>query len=107
MTVVTFLTEEAPHLSGLMSKGHSGWAGAGEDIVCAAVTSAVRLVESTVNDVMGLCASVKVREKDAQIFLSAARRTGRPGREHLSESPDGADGISDPASRRVSRITSK
>ena len=34
-----------------------------------AVTSAIRLVESTVNDVMGLCASVKVREKDARIIF--------------------------------------
>ena len=41
----------------------------GADIVCAAVTSAIRLVESTVNDVMGLCASVKVREKDAKIIF--------------------------------------
>ena len=66
MTVVTFLTEEA-RIVGFDAKGHSGWAGEGEDIVCAAVTSAIRLVESTVNDVMGLCASVKIREKDAQI----------------------------------------
>ena len=41
----------------------------GADIVCAAVTSAIRLVESTVNDVMGLCASVKVREKDTKIIF--------------------------------------
>ena len=38
-------------------------------IVCAAITSAVRLVEATVNDVMGLCAAVKVREADASISL--------------------------------------
>ena len=41
----------------------------GEDIVCAAVTSAVRLVECTLNDVLGLCASVKVCEKTAVIAL--------------------------------------
>ena len=41
----------------------------GEDIVCAAVTSAVRLVEATVNDVMGLCASVKVNQETAAISL--------------------------------------
>ena len=39
------------------------------DIVCAAITSAVRLVEATVNDVLGLAASVKVREQDASISL--------------------------------------
>ena len=35
--------------------------------LAAAVTSAVRLVEATVNDVMGLCAAVKVREQDTAI----------------------------------------
>ena len=47
--------------------GHSGFAEEGEDIVCAAITSAVRLVEATINDVMGLCAAVKVNESDASI----------------------------------------
>ena len=41
----------------------------GEDILCAAVTSAVRLTECAVNDVLGLEAAVKVREKDASISL--------------------------------------
>ena len=68
MTTVTFLTEES-RIIGFDAKGHSGYAEEGEDIVCAAVTSAVRLVESTVNDVMGLCAAVKVNEKDASISL--------------------------------------
>ena len=66
MTTVTFLTEEA-RIVGFDAQGHSGFAAEGEDIVCAAITSAVRLVESTVNDVMGLCASVKVHEQDASI----------------------------------------
>ena len=66
MTTVTFLTEET-RIVGFDARGHSGYAEAGEDIVCAAVTSAIRLVECTVNDVMGLCASVKIREKDAKI----------------------------------------
>ena len=66
MTTVTFHSEGS-RIVGFEVKGHSGYAPEGEDIVCAAVTSAIRLVESTVNDVMGLCASVKVREKDATI----------------------------------------
>ena len=66
MTTVTFLTEEA-RIVGFDAQGHSGFAAEGEDIVCAAVTSAVRLVEATINDVMGLCAAVKVREQDAAI----------------------------------------
>lgn len=68
MTIVTFLTEDA-RIIGFDVQGHSGWGESGEDIVCAAITSAVRLVEATVNDVMGLCAAVKVREADASISL--------------------------------------
>ena len=66
MTTVSFLVEQA-RIVGFDVQGHSGWGEEGEDIVCAAITSAIRLVECTVNDVMGLCASVKVREKDAKI----------------------------------------
>ena len=68
MTTVTFLTEDA-RIIGFDVQGHSGWGESGEDLVCAAITSAVRLVEATVNDVMGLCAAVKVREADASISL--------------------------------------
>ena len=66
MTTVTFLTEEG-RIVGFDSAGHSGYAEEGEDIVCAAITSAIRLVDATVNTVMGLCASVKVNEADASI----------------------------------------
>ena len=68
MTSVTFLVEEG-RINGFDAKGHSGYAAAGEDIVCAAVTSAVRLIDATVNEVMGLCASVKVDEKSGSIAL--------------------------------------
>ena len=69
MTTVVFRMED-DRITGFEARGHSGYAEAGEDIVCAAVTSAVRLVETTVNDVLGLAASVKVRERDASISLS-------------------------------------
>ena len=68
MTTVTFHSEGG-RVTGFEVRGHSGYAPEGEDIVCAAVTSAVRLVECAVNDVLGLEASVKVREKDASITL--------------------------------------
>ena len=66
MTTVTFHME-GERICGFDALGHSGYAEAGCDIVCAAVTSAVRLVDATVNDVLGLAASVKVNEKDARI----------------------------------------
>ena len=56
-------------ITGFDSQGHSGYAESGSDIVCAAITSAIRLVEATINDVLGLAASVKVREEDASISL--------------------------------------
>ena len=67
MTTVTFHSEGS-RITGFEVQGHSGYAREGEDIVCAAVTSAVRLTECAVNDVLGLEAPVKLREKDA--FLS-------------------------------------
>ena len=54
-------------------KGHTGSASSGEDLLCAAVTSAVRLAECAINDVLGLEASVKVNQKDASIFLKLPR----------------------------------
>lgn len=67
MTTVSFFMEDG-RLTGFTVRGHSGWAEEGSDVVCAAVTSAVRLTECAVNDVLGLGAAVKLREKDA--FLS-------------------------------------
>ena len=68
MTTITF-HPEGNRIIGFDAKGHAGYAEEGEDIVCAAVTSTIRLVECVLNDVMGLCASVKVNEKTAEISL--------------------------------------
>ena len=54
-------------------EGHSGLAEAGEDVLCAALTSAVRLTECAVNDVLGLGATVKVDEQRASISLKLPR----------------------------------
>ena len=66
MTRCEFHTD-GERITGFSVSGHSDYDEPGKDIVCAAVTSAIRLVECTVNDVMGLCASVKIGEKDAKI----------------------------------------
>ena len=76
MTTVTFLTEEA-RIVGFDAQGHSGFAAEGEDIVCAAITSAVRLTECAINDVLGLEAAVKVRDKDASITLKLPSTLGQ------------------------------
>ena len=76
MTTVTFYSEGS-RLTGLEMKGHSGYAPQGEDIVCAALTSAIRLTECAVNDVLGLEAAVKVREKDAFLSLKLPNGLGQ------------------------------
>ena len=68
MTTITFHTE-GNRIIGFDAVGHAGFAAEGEDIVCAAVTSTIRLIECVLNDVMGLCAAVKVNEKTAEISL--------------------------------------
>ena len=77
MTTVTFHTA-GDRITGFTVQGHSGFAPEGEDIVCAAITSAVRLVECAVNDVLGLEASVKLpgglseaNESTCQTLLTA------------------------------------
>lgn len=76
MTTVTFYME-GERIVGFTVQGHSGYADEGSDIICAAVTSAVRLTECAVNDVLGLEASVKVRQKDASITLKLPANLGQ------------------------------
>ena len=68
MTAVCFYTKGS-RIMGFTVKGHSGYAEEGEDIVCAAITSAVRLAETTINDVFGLSASVKVGNDSVSLRL--------------------------------------
>lgn len=68
MTTVTFHSAGGC-LDGFVVEGHSGYAEEGRDIVCAAISAAVGLTECTINEVMGLGATVKAREKDARISL--------------------------------------
>ena len=50
--------------------GHSGYAEAGSDIVCAAVSAVVTMAEATINEVCGAKAKVRVREEDARVSLT-------------------------------------
>ena len=68
MTTVSFRTEEG-RVTGFDASGHSGWAEAGEDLLCASITAAVTLVEATVNDVLGLAAAVRTEPERALISL--------------------------------------
>ena len=68
MTTVTFHSAGG-RLDGFAVEGHSGYAEEGSDIVCAAISAAVGLTECTINEVMGLGAAVKAKEKSARVSL--------------------------------------
>ena len=76
MTTVSFHLEGS-RIVGFDVQGHSGYADEGSDIVCAAITSAVRLCECAINDVLGLEASVKYRQKDAALSLKLPGSLGQ------------------------------
>ena len=76
MTTVTFHSDGS-RITGFTVEGHSGFANEGEDILCAAITSAVRLAECAINDVLGLEAAVKVKQKEASISLKLPGSLGQ------------------------------
>ena len=69
MTKCEFFSE-GERITGFSVSGHSGYAEAGADIVCAAISAAVSLAEATINDVCGAKAKVRVKEDDARITLT-------------------------------------
>ena len=69
MTRCEFFTEE-DRITGFTVSGHSGYAEAGQDIVCAAISAVVTMAEATINDVCGAKAKVRVKEEDARITLT-------------------------------------
>jgi uncharacterized protein YsxB (DUF464 family) len=69
MTRCEFFTQEE-RITGFSVSGHSGYAEAGADIVCAAISAVVTMAEATINDVCGAKAKVRVKEEDARITLT-------------------------------------
>ena len=69
MTRCEFFTED-DRITGFSVSGHSGYAEAGSDIVCAAVSAVVSMAEATINDVCGAKAKVRVKEEDARVTLT-------------------------------------
>ena len=62
---------EGDRITGFSVSGHSGYAEAGSDIICAAVSAVVTMAEATINDVCGAKAKVRVREQEnARITLT-------------------------------------
>ena len=61
---------EDDRITGFSVSGHSGYAKAGSDIVCAAVSAIVTMAEATINDVCGAKAKVRVKEDGARVTLT-------------------------------------
>ena len=61
---------DGERITGFSVSGHSGYAEAGSDIVCAAVSTAVTMAEATINEVCGAKAKVRVKEEDARVTLT-------------------------------------
>ena len=69
MTKCEFFTQD-DRITGFSVSGHSGYAEAGSDIVCAAISAVVTMAEATINDVCGAKAKVRVKEEDARVTLT-------------------------------------
>ena len=69
MTRCEFFTENG-RITGFSVSGHSGYAEAGADIVCAAISAVVTMAEATINDVCGAKAKVRVKDADARVTLT-------------------------------------
>jgi len=69
MTRCEFFTE-GDRINGFSISGHSGYAEAGSDIVCAAISAVVTMTEATINEVCGAKAKVRVKDEQARITLT-------------------------------------
>ena len=69
MTRCEFFTE-GDRITGFSISGHSGYAEAGSDIVCAAISAVVTMAEATINDVLGAKAKVRVKDEQARVSLT-------------------------------------
>lgn len=69
MTKVEFFTQE-DRITGFCVSGHSGYGEEGTDIVCAAVSTAVKMAEATLNDVLGVRAKTRVNADEARVTLT-------------------------------------
>ncbi len=70
MTAIRFITSRSVIL-GFELKGHSGFAEAGSDIVCAAVSSAAFMTANTITEILSINADVSVDDGFMKMKLSS------------------------------------
>ena len=72
MIRIRFTRDRGGMLSGFYVRGHAQFAESGQDIVCAAVSSAVYMAANTVTEVLGL--SPEISECDGKLSLSLSEK---------------------------------
>lgn len=82
MTKITFETNENGQFSSLDVIGHSGFAEEGEDIVCAAISSAVMLTHALLYDVQRIPVDTVIEEDGTHIRFTLPQ-------EYLAQGQDG------------------
>ena len=75
MVTVSFLGDKTL-LTGFQISGHSGYAEAGSDIICASVSSCAYMVANTVTDVLGLPA--RAEASDGAMLLKISKADALP-----------------------------
>ncbi len=63
MLKAKFFVLDSGDIIGFDISGHSGYAQAGQDIVCSAVSSAAYMTVNTITDVLGITAEITVNEE--------------------------------------------
>ena len=63
MTKITFYTDANEEITGFRAEGHAGFAEAGEDIVCSAITA---LINNTINSINELTESEALADIDEE-----------------------------------------
>ena len=74
MTTVTFLLRNG-QLAGFDISGHTGLASAGNDILCAAISSAAYLTANTVTEVMCVKAEAEVSDGRMKLLVPAGEES--------------------------------
>ncbi|MGN0453476.1 MAG: ribosomal-processing cysteine protease Prp [Ruminococcus sp.] len=69
MTNICFIKSQGL-ITGFRLDGHSGFAAEGEDIICAAISSAAYMTVNTITDVIGLDADTRVADGLLSMELS-------------------------------------
>lgn len=78
MTTVTFRVSDEV-ITGFTASGHSGYAGEGEDIVCAAISSAALMAANTITEIQHLNADITVKD-DGFLSLDLSKQDAEAAR---------------------------